>query len=107
MLTSQILLQNGIFWSMSILTILLVAVFYAAWKAPLWVKEIGALAMTTGFFFLLLGFWILLGDIQNTENPTHLTFFYKRLKILIIPTLYGMTIYIISLVIRICQKPRL
>ena len=34
---------------MAVLTVLLVAIFFAAWKAPRWVKEIGnfALAFST------------------------------------------------------------
>ena len=30
---------------MSVLTVLLVALFFAAWKAPRWVKEIGKFAL--------------------------------------------------------------
>ena len=30
---------------MAVLTVLLVAIFFAAWKAPRWVKEIGNFAL--------------------------------------------------------------
>ena len=43
--------------SMAILTVLLVAVFFAAWKAPRWVKEIGSIACAYAFIQLCLGFY--------------------------------------------------
>lgn len=36
---------------LTILTILLVLMFFAAWKAPAWVKEIGQAALIWGFFW--------------------------------------------------------
>ena len=41
---------------MAILTAVLAAMFFAAWKAPRWVKEIGAFALIFGIFstFLLI-----------------------------------------------------
>ena len=35
---------------MSILTIMLLALLLAAWKAPAWVKEIGIIALVLGIF---------------------------------------------------------
>ena len=40
---------------MAILTVILVAMFFAAWKAPRWVKEIGACALAFGIFSSMLG----------------------------------------------------
>ena len=40
---------------MSVLTILLVGILFAAWKAPRWVKEIGNFALVFGFLSQLLG----------------------------------------------------
>ena len=40
---------------MSVLTVLLVGIFFAAWKAPRWVKEIGLFALAFGFLGHLLG----------------------------------------------------
>ena len=44
----QFFVQGGLAF-MSILTVLLVAIFFAAWKAPRWVKEIGQIALFFGF----------------------------------------------------------
>ena len=65
---------------MTILTILLVAIFFAAWKAPRWIKEIGSFALVFGFLTYLIG---------------------------LIPVFYGVIIYLISLVVRLIKKPRL
>lgn len=102
---------------MAVLTILLVAIFFAGWKAPRWVKEIGAFALAFG----LIGF--LLGLLQMFEAFQELAIgkagvtsvfdlvspgvFFGGLKVSIIPMIYGIIIYLISLVVRIVQKPRL
>ena len=65
---------------MTILTVLLVAIFFAAWKAPRWIKEIGSFALVFGFLTYLIG---------------------------LIPVFYGVIIYLISLVVRLIKKPRL
>lgn len=36
--------------AMSLLSVELVCLFFAAWKAPAWVREIGLLALVTGCF---------------------------------------------------------
>lgn len=45
----RLIITNGVI-PMSILTVLLVAVFFAAWKAPQKVKEIGILALMFAIF---------------------------------------------------------
>ena len=42
-------------WMMSVLTLLLVALFFVAWKAPNWVKETGKAALAFGSLGLLMG----------------------------------------------------
>lgn len=102
---------------MSILTILLVALFFAAWKAPRWVKEIGQFALVFGLLSPLFPLYQALSTLQQVAidlgggvnglfdliSPS--VFF--GLKVILIPVCYGMIIYLISLVIRIVQKPRL
>lgn len=41
---------------MSLLTVELICLLFAAWKAPAWVREIGLLALVTGVVYTLLGF---------------------------------------------------
>lgn len=102
---------------MAILTVLLAGVFLAAWKAPRWVKEIGKLALVFGIFKFLLSFANLMNVLsqvaEGSETVTGLfdlispSLFYMSLKIYLIPVIYGTIIYMISLIIRMLQKPRL
>lgn len=100
---------------MTILTILLVAIFFAAWKAPRWVKEIGIFALAFGFLTLLLRIMHLYTVLYEVASPTTVGLFdlispaglFKGLKINMIPLVYSVVIYLISLVIRMIQKPRL
>ncbi len=50
---------------MSVLTVLLVAIFFAAWKAPRWVKEIGLFALLFGFLGHLLGVFQVLSVLRD------------------------------------------
>ena len=102
---------------MSVLTVLLVAIFFAAWKAPRWVKEIGLFALLFGFLGTILGLYqvlVALRDIAGTEGagssigsllpPGVLC---GGLKVTLNTTIYGIGIYLVSLVVRVIQKPRL
>ena len=102
---------------MTILTVLLVAICFAAWKAPRWVKEIGLFALAFGVFAQLLGLqqmYTVLSEAAAAQNETNGLFdliapniFFNGLKVNMIPLLYGIIIYLFSLVIRMVQKPRL
>lgn len=93
-------------WGMSILTVELICMLFAAWKAPAWVKEIGLLALVTGIVYELLGFFNALGVIQQAGDisPTLLA---GGFRVACIPIIYGLLIYSASLVIRMLQKPRI
>jgi len=104
---------------MATLTVLLVAIFFAAWKAPRWVKEIGKFALVFGFFSLMLGLRQMFTALQQVamdlDSSTVSGMFdlvspgvlLGGLKVALIPVLYGMIIYLISLVVRVILKPRL
>ena len=104
-------------WFMSILTILLVAIFFAAWKAPRWVKEIGSIASAFGFFSLLLGLRQMFDVFQNigSQKDAVTSVFdlvspnvlFGGLKVAMIPVIYGIIIYIVSRIVCIIQKPRI
>ncbi len=103
--------------TMTVLTILLVAIFFAAWKAPRWVKEIGVFALAFGSLFFLLGFRQILSALQEVASQmenVHTVFdiispgvLFGGLKVSLIPVIYGVIIYMVSLVVRMLQKPRL
>jgi hypothetical protein len=102
---------------MSVLTALLVAIFFAAWKAPRWVKEIGAFAMGFGFLSLLFGlrniFTVLqnvaaqFDDVSSIYDLVSPGVLFGGWKVAMIPVIYGVIIYLISLIDCIIQKPRL
>lgn len=101
----KLFIEGGAFY-MGILTILLVAIFFAAWKAPRWIKEIGAFALTFGFFSLLLGLRQMFCVLQEVEGSISPGVLYGGLKVAMIPVLYGIIVYLVSLVVRVIRKPR-
>ena len=103
---------------MSVLTVLLVAIFLAAWKAPRWVKEIGLFALLFGFLGHLLGVFQVLSYLRDiaAEKGADATGFadlipwrvlFGGLKVTLNCLIYGVIIYLVSLVVRIVKKPRL
>ena len=103
---------------MSVLTILLVGLFFAAWKAPRWVKEIGNFALAFGCLSMLLGFrqmfsalqQVALGIGESVSGVFDLIspgVFFGGMKVGLIPVIYGVIIYLVSLVLRVILKPRL
>lgn len=91
---------------MSILTLLLVGVIVSAWKYQQWVKEFGLLALTFGILGQLIGLYSAFQAMEQSGNISQ-EMLAGGLKISMITTLYGVLIYLISIVIRIFQKPRL
>ena len=113
----KVFMQGGAGY-MTILTVLLVAVFFAAWKAPRWIKEIGILALVFGFLTLLIGFYHMfealqevsmsLGDsVSGLFDLISPGVFFGGMKVGLIPLFYGIIVYMVSLVLRIVNKPRL
>ncbi len=91
---------------MIIITLLLIALFLAAWKAPRWVKEIGIGALVFSVFATLLGLLQICNVLQmvGDVSPAVLA---GGLKVAMIPVLYGLVVCFISLIIRVIQKPRI
>ena len=42
---------------MSVITILLIAILFAAWKAPAWVKDLGRFSFAVTLFLTAMGFF--------------------------------------------------
>lgn len=102
---------------MSVLTIVLVALLFAAWKAPRWVKEIGNFALVFGLLSPLFPLFHLFDTLQKVawDRGEEITGIFDLIspgvlfgaKAILIPVIYGMVIYLFSLIIRMIQKPRL
>lgn len=102
---TNIFMEGGLAGMIAI-TILLIALFIAAWKAPKWVKEIGIGALVVGIFWTLCGLTQMLGVLQMIGDVSP-SVICGGLKVTLISTSYGLIVYFISLVIRVIQKPRI
>ncbi|MBR4130623.1 MAG: hypothetical protein IKU02_06840 [Bacteroidaceae bacterium] len=91
---------------MSILTLLLAFVFLAAWKAPAWVWRIGLLALVSGFLFGLLGYYQIC-DYMHSHGDVSPAVLMGGYRCTMIPVVYGFIIFIVSLIIKIFQSPRI
>lgn len=102
---SELFLSGNII-CMSILTLLLALLFLAAWKTPAWVRNVGLIALTSGILFGLLGFYQIY-DYQQQAGDVAPAVLFGGYKCAIIPAAYGLIINIISLVINLCQTPKI
>ena len=102
---THLFVEGGLVGMIAI-TVLLIALFLAAWKAPKWVKEIGIAAMVVGIFWSIRGLTQMLETLQMIGDVSPAVII-GGLKVTLISTLYGLIIYFISLIIRVIQKPRI
>lgn len=102
---SQFFVEGGVF-GMIVLTLLLIALLLAAWKAPKWVKEIGLGALVFAIFWTLRGLYQMFGAVQMFGD-VGFSVICGGLRTAMISTFYGLIIYFISLLIRTVQKPRI
>ena len=91
---------------MIIISVFLILLFLAAWKAPRWVKEIGIGALVVSVFATLLGLFQVFDAVQRFGDISFAVI-CGGLKVLMIPFFYGLIVYFVSLVIRVIQKPRI
>ncbi len=91
---------------MSIITVLLIAVLFAAWKAPAWVKELGILTLAASVFMSFMSLYQFFHTIM-LYGEASFRVYCSGLTIALLPLLYGLLVYIVSIIIRIVQKPRI
>lgn len=104
------LFAEGGYVGMTIITVLLTLMFLAAWKAPRWVRNIGLAAFLVGLFWEFLGLYQFFGGMQKAmlEAPDiSPVLIWAGLRVTMIPLLYGLIVYLISLVISTLQTPRI
>jgi len=101
----EIFVTGRVPW-MTALTIILLALLMAAWKAPAWVKEIGLIGLVAGILGFLLGFYVAARDIALAGEISQ-SIVWAALRVALITPIYGFLIYLVSLIIRIIQKPRI
>ena len=101
------LFVSGGYGPMSVISILLIGMFFAAWKAPAWVKEIGLFALAFGIMWTIIGFIQIASILQATPDEISPNVIWGGVKVALIPIVYGFIVYLISLILRIIQKPRI
>ena len=91
---------------MIVISLFLIALLIAAWKAPRWVKEIGIGALVFSVFATLRGLSQIF-DLVQTFGEVSFPILAGGLKVTLITTFYGLIVYFLSLVIRVIHKPRI
>ena len=96
--------QGGVLF-MSLITLCLVGVLLAAWKMPSRVKELGIAALVLGFISWAVGLYQAMGVLQinGDISPSVLL---GGAKVALIAPIWGCIVFVISLIVRIIQKPK-
>ncbi len=89
---------------MSIVTVFLIALLLAAWKAPRRVKEIGLLTLALGFLWMAIGLIIHSNLMQDEDDISSPNLVWRGLKCWLIPFAYSIIVYIVSLIICFIRK---
>ena len=98
------LFQLGGYLPMSVVTLLLVALVFAAWKAPRRVKGIGLLTLALGFLWMAIGLIIHSNLMQDEDDISSPNLVWRGLKCWLIPFAYSIIVYIISLIIGLIKE---
>lgn len=102
---SRFFVEGGM-TGMILISLMLIALFLAAWKAPRWVREIGIGALVLSVFLTLMGLFQIFGVTEMFGDITFAVI-SGGLKVAMIPLFYGLIVYFISLIIRVVQTPRI
>lgn len=103
---ADLFLEGGYEWTTAI-TLCLIALLFAAWKAPRWVKEFGLLALIIGILSMMIGFYSIADVVQASDTPISFVLACGGLRVAFICPIYGMIVYALSLLLRIALKPRI
>lgn len=103
---SKIFFLGGIF-PMILLTILLATIFFAAWKAPRWVENIGSIALALSVLFTAYNFVGAASAVIETEGDIHPVVIWGGTRCAAVLLAYGLFVFIVSRFIDMIQKPRI
>ena len=70
-------------------------------------REIGIAALVVGVFSTLLGFFQAADFLQSIEDEVAGNVLAGGVKVALLPVLYGLIVYFVSLVLRVVNKPRI
>lgn len=102
---SRFFVEGGM-TGMILISLMLIALFLAAWKAPRWVREIGIGALVLSVYLTLMGLFQIFG-VTEMFGDISFAVISGGLKVAMIPLFYGLIVYFISLIIRVVQTPRI
>lgn len=91
---------------MAILSLLLILLLLTAWKSPWKVKEVGLTALTLGIIFSLISL-VQMADTIKAFGYVGGAVIGGGISASMHSVIFGLIIYLISLIIRLIQKPRL
>ncbi len=98
------LFYAGGVWIMSVLTLLVIGLFLAAWKKPQWVLYIGILSLSVAFIHALCRISEAGVTIQKTGRIPHPSIIGAALHHWTIPLIYAMGIFLLSLLLKMFRK---
>lgn len=97
----QLYVEGSVVW-MTLVTLALVAVLIAAWKAPNWVREIGLIGLALGILSLMVGLSQACSNIIKAGDIAP-TVICGGIRVAFIAPLYGLLVYLVSVVINMFQ----
>ena len=103
---SQLFFLGGAF-QMILLTFLLATVFFAAWKAPRWVDDIGSISLGFSVLFSAFNFARGAKTVLECNGEIHPAVIWGGIRCTAILLAYGLIIFIISRFVYMIQEPRL
>jgi hypothetical protein len=102
----QLFLEGGPI-GMSILTVILVGLLFAAWKAPAWVRGIGAAGLAFSFLMVAISWYKAATAVEICQGEISPALLWGGLKCCTVTIIYGLIIYLVSWIIHIIRTPRL
>lgn len=93
-------------WFITLLTLLLIALLFASWKAPAWVRIIGKASVVAGCFFTMVAIYQM-ADAISLVGDINYVILAEGIKSVVLPLCYGLLIDFLALVISLTQKPRI
>lgn len=98
---------NGGVGPMAVITLFLIAVLVSAWKAPIWVRDFGFGAVIASLCWLFVDCIQMFQIIEIVGNTMPFSVYCGGIWRLLIPLVYGLLIYLLSILISTFQKPRI
>lgn len=91
---------------MIIISVLFVGLFFVAWKAPAWVKEVGLATLVFSYMWTMIEF-MQMGSVILEYGDVDSYIIWGGARVAFIPAVYGSIVFLVSLIIRIIRKPRI